>query len=131
MEKAKGLYNLRLTQVGDEMLYINTYLDKLGELVRSGDVSLVYELTDEKKIVEMFESDCREIMRLLHESKAEYEDVKRNLSLLKKYVISQLPAHYEKVKEYARSKGVEIDKELSGETINTIGLFIDEIEREL
>ncbi len=113
------------------MLYINTFLDKLGELVRGeADVSLARELTDQKKIVEMFVKDCEEIMRMYSSGEADYEDVKKNLHLLKVYVVSQLTLHFEKVKEIAKSKGVEItDAALEPEVVNDIALYIDQVEK--
>ncbi len=114
------------------VLYINTYLDKLGELVR-GEVGVerAYELTDVEKIVEMFKRDCDEILKLYREGKASYEEIKRNFHLLKMYVITQLSLHFEKVKEIARSKGVEIDKKLDKSVVNEIAMYIHEIDEKV
>lgn len=114
------------------MLYINTYLDKLGELVR-GEVGVerAYELTDVNKIVEMFKKDCDEILRLYKEGKASYEEVKRNFHLLKMYVITQLSLHFEKVKEIARSKGVEINRKLDKSIVNDIAMYIHEVDEKI
>ncbi len=114
------------------MLYINTYLDKLGELVRGEtDVSLALELTDQNRIVEMFKKDCDAILELYRSGKAEYEEVRKNLHLLKTYVITQLSLHFEKAKELASSNGLEIDAVLDPELVNEIALHIDRIEKEL
>ncbi len=114
------------------MLYINTYLDKLGELVRGeADVSLALELTDQNKIVEMFKKDCEDILELYRTGRAEYEEVRKNFHLLKTYVVSQLSLHFEKVKELARSKGLEIDANLEPEIVNEIALHINEVEKVL
>ncbi len=114
------------------MLYINTYLDKIGELIRGeADVSLAYELTDQNKILEMFVEDCRRIVELYRSGNAEYDEVKRNLNLLKSYVVSQPALHFERVKEFARSKGLEINAELEPEIVNEIALYINRVEKEL
>jgi len=114
------------------MLYINTYLDKLGGLVRGeAEVSIAKELTDQDKIVEMFKKDCNEILSLYRSGKADHDEIKRNLHLLKTYVVSQLTLHFEKVKELARSKGLVIDAVLEPEVVNEIALYIDQIEKEL
>ncbi len=114
------------------MLYINTFLDKLGELVRGEtDVNIAKELTDQNKIVEMFKKDCEEIMRLYSNGDADYEDVKKNFHLLKVYVVSQLSLHFEKVKELAKSKGLEINAVLEPEVVNEIALYIDQVEKKI
>ncbi len=114
------------------MLYINTYLDKLGELVRGeADANLALELTDQSKIVNMFKKDCEDILELYRTGKAEYDEVRKNFHLLKTYVVSQLSLHFEKVKELAKSKGLEINASLEPEVVNEIALYIDRIEKEL
>ena len=114
------------------MLYMNTYLDKLGTLVRGeADVGVAYELTDEEKIFEMFRRDCEKVIKLYKQGKAEYGEAKKNFSLLKFYVVSQLALHFNKVKEMAKAKGVEINKELTEDLINRISLQIDKMEKML
>ena len=114
------------------MLYINTYLDKIGELIRGEvDPRIAFELTDETKIAKMFENDCKKIVQMYRSGEASYEDVKRNLTLLRSYVVTQLELHFEKIKEFARSKGVEIDKTLDPAVVNEIALYINKTEKEL
>lgn len=113
------------------MLYINTFLDTIGEIIRGEkSVEAVKELTQDK-IFEMFKKDCNEIIKLYKEGKAEKVEVERNLHLLKSYVVSQLSLHFEKVKELAKSKGVEIEKTLEPEIVNEIALYIDRFEKEI
>ncbi|WP_202320786.1 hypothetical protein [Archaeoglobus neptunius] len=114
------------------MLYINTFLDRLGELVRGEkNIELAGELTDQKRIVDMFRRDCEEILELYKNGKASHDEVRKNLHLLKTYVVSQLSLHFEKVKELAKSKGIEINANLEPEVVNEIALYIDKIEKEL
>ncbi len=114
------------------MLYINTYLDKIGELIRGeAEPELAYELTDQDKIIEMFVNDCKKIIEMYRSGKANYEDIKRNLTLLKSYVVTQLELHFERVKEFAKSKGIEIDKTLDPSIVNEIALYINKTEKEL
>lgn len=113
------------------MLYINTFLDTIGEIIRGErDIEAVKEL-DQERIFEMFKKDCKEIMRLYKEGKAEKKDVEKNLYLLKSYVVSQLSLHFERVKDLAKSKGVEIERSLEPEIVNEIALYIDRFEKEL
>ncbi|WP_456330032.1 hypothetical protein [Archaeoglobus sp.] len=114
------------------MLYINTFLDKIGEIIRGErSVEEADELLEQKNIFEMFKKDCEEILNLYKSGKAEKEEVQRNFYLLKTYVVSQLSIHFERLKEFAESKGVKIEKELEPETINEIALYIDRIEKEI
>jgi hypothetical protein len=79
----------------------------------------------------MFKSDCTEILKLYKTGTASYEDAKRNLSLLKSYVVTQLGEHFEKVKEIANSKGLSITHSLDPGVINEIALYIDLVEKGL
>jgi len=74
---------------------------------------------------------CEEIINLYRSGRAEREEVQRNLYLLKTYVVSQLSIHFERLKEFAESKGVKIERELEPETVNEIALYIDSIEKEI
>uniref|UniRef100_A0A7C3RAK5 Uncharacterized protein n=1 Tax=Archaeoglobus fulgidus TaxID=2234 RepID=A0A7C3RAK5_ARCFL len=114
------------------MLYINTFLDRIGEILR-GERSIedVNELLEQENILEMFKKDCEEIINLYRSGRAEREEVQRNLYLLKTYVVSQLSIHFERLKEFAESKGVKIERELEPETVNEIALYIDSIEKEI
>jgi len=114
------------------MLYINTFLDRIGEIIRGErSVEEASELLEQKNIFEMFKKDCEEILNLYRSRKAEKEEVQRNFYLLKTYVVSQLSIHFERLKEFAESKGVKIEKELEPEMINEIALYIDRIEKEI
>jgi len=114
------------------MLYINTFLDRMGEIVRGEkEIEEARELLNQEKIFEMFRNDCEEILRLYNEGKAGIEDVRRNFYLLKTYVISQLTVHFERLKKLAESKGIKINSKIEAETINEIALFIDGFERRL
>lgn len=114
------------------MLYINTFLDRMGEIIR-GERSLedAREILNQDVIFEMFKNDCDEIMRLYREGGASEEEVRKNLFLLKTYVVSQLSTHFNRLKELAESKGVKIDAFLEPERINEIALYIDDVEKEL
>lgn len=114
------------------MLYINTFLDRIGEIIRGErSVEEADELLDQSNIFEMFKKDCEEIINLYKSGKAEKEDVQRNFYLLKTYVVSQLSIHFQRLKEFAESKGVKIEKELEPETINEIALYIDRMEKQI
>jgi hypothetical protein len=128
--KEKGFITARNSIFG--MLYINSYLDRIGALIRDEtDISEAYTLTEPESILEMFKSDCTEILKLYKTGTASYEDAKRNLSLLKSYVVTQLGEHFEKVKEIANSKGLSITHSLDPGVINEIALYIDLVEKGL
>lgn len=114
------------------MLYINTFLDRIGEIIRGErGVEEADELLEQKNILEMFKKDCEEIINLYKSGKAKKEEVQRNFYLLKTYVVSQLAIHFDRLKEFAESKGVRIEKKLEPEVINEIALYIDRIEKEI
>ncbi|KUJ92640.1 MAG: hypothetical protein XD40_2157 [Archaeoglobus fulgidus] len=114
------------------MLYINSFLDRMGEIIRGEkSVEEADKLLDQKNIFEMFRSDCEEILNLYKSGKAEKEEVQRNFYLLKTYVVSQLSIHFERLKDFAESKGFKIEKKLDPEVINEIALYIDRVEKEV
>ncbi len=117
------------------MLYVNTFLDKLGEMMRDEGKAASILKEVESELVEMFRRDCEEILRLVEEGKADVEEAKRNFTLLKSYVLTQLSLHYEKMKEIAASKGIAVDdmkmKEIDDRTINEIAMMIEEAESKL
>ncbi len=112
------------------MLYVNSYLDRFAEALR-GNLKALRDLLNPEALPEMFERDCREVVELLRGGKAEYEEAKRALRLLKSYVVSQLMLHFERAKEFAKSKGVEVNVELDPAVVNEIALMIDRFEKEL
>ncbi len=114
------------------MLYINTFLDTVGEFIRGEKpIEDVEEFLNQDTIFEMFKRDCKEVVELYRSGQAQFEEVKKNLNLLKAYVVSQLFVHFERLKELAESKGVKVDAHLEEERINEIALYIDKVEREL
>ncbi len=114
------------------MLYINSFLDRMGEIIRGErKVEEADELLDQNNIIEMFKRDCEEIIKLYKNGKAEKEEVQRNFYLLKTYVVSQLSIHFERLKEFAESKGFKVERKLEPEVINEIALYIDRIEKEV
>lgn len=87
------------------MMYINSYLDKIGELIHNAmrvanDIEkVVKELIDEENIKEMFRSDVELIMDKFHDGEVTNEEALNNLKMLKLYVISQLNVHLKRIVE--------------------------------
>ncbi len=87
------------------MMYRNTYLDKIGELLQkamevANDIeSAVRELMDEEKIKEMFRNDVEFIMDKFYGGDITDKEALNNLSMLKIYAISQLNTHFKRIVE--------------------------------
>ncbi len=87
------------------MMYRNTYLDKVGELLQkamevANDIeSAVKELTDEEKIKEMFRNDVEFIMDKFYGGDITDKEALNNLKMLKIYAISQLSKHFKRIVE--------------------------------
>jgi arsenate reductase-like glutaredoxin family protein len=87
------------------MMYRNTYLDKIGELLQkamevANDIEqAVKELTDEEKIKEMFRNDVEFIMDKFYGGDITDEEALNNLNILKVYAISQLSTHFKRIVE--------------------------------
>jgi len=85
------------------MMYRNTYLEKMGELLKhvldvANDIEkAVKELTDDENIKEMFRSDVEYIMDKFYGGDITVEEALNNLSMLKIYAISQLDTHYKRI----------------------------------
>ncbi|MET1123722.1 MAG: hypothetical protein ABWW66_00470 [Archaeoglobaceae archaeon] len=112
------------------MLYENSYLDAFSRALR-GDEDALRDLLDVEKIPRMFEEDCRKLAEMLRSGRAEYDEVRRALNLLKSYVVSQLILHFEKAKEFAKSRGIDVSAELDPALVNEIALMINRFEKEL
>jgi arsenate reductase-like glutaredoxin family protein len=87
------------------MMYRNTYLDKIGELLQkamevANDIEqAVKELTDEEKIKEMFRNDVEFIMDKFYGGDITDEEALNSLNILKVYAISQLSTHFKRIVE--------------------------------
>ncbi|ADB58153.1 hypothetical protein Arcpr_1094 [Archaeoglobus profundus DSM 5631] len=85
------------------MMYKNTYLEKMGELLKhvmdvANDIEkAVKELTDDENIKEMFRSDVEFVMDKFYGGDITVEEALNNLSMLKIYAISQLDTHYKRI----------------------------------
>ena len=85
------------------MMYKNTYLEKMGELLKhvmdvANEIeSAVKELTDDENIKEMFRSDVEFIMDKFYGGDITADEALNNLSMLKIYAISQLDTHYRRI----------------------------------
>ncbi len=87
------------------MMYRNTYLDKVGELLQkamevANDIEkAVKDLTDEEKIKEMFRNDVEFIMDKFYGGDITDKEALNNLKMLKIYAISQLSTHFKRIVE--------------------------------
>jgi len=87
------------------MMYKNTYLDKVGELLQkamevANDIeSAVRELMDEEKIKEMFRNDVEFIMDKFYGGDITDKEALNNLKMLEIYAISQLSTHFKRIVE--------------------------------
>ncbi len=87
------------------MMYRNTYLDKVGELLQkamevANDIeNAVRELTDEEKIKEMFRNDVEFIMDKFYGGDITDKEALNNLKMLEIYAISQLSTHFKRIVE--------------------------------
>ncbi len=87
------------------MMYRNTYLDKVGELLQkamevANDIeNAVKELTDEEKIKEMFRNDVEFIMDKFYGGDITDKEALNNLKMLEIYAISQLSTHFKRIVE--------------------------------
>ena len=87
------------------MMYKNTYLDKVGELLQkamevANDIeSAVKELMDEEKIKEMFRNDVEFIMDKFYGGDITDKEALNNLKMLEIYAISQLSTHFKRIVE--------------------------------
>ncbi len=87
------------------MMYRNTYLDKVGELLQkamevANDIeSAVKELMDEEKIKEMFRNDVEFIMDKFYGGDITDKEALNNLKMLEIYAISQLSTHFKRIVE--------------------------------
>ncbi len=85
------------------MMYRNTYLDKVGELLQkamevANDIeSAVKELMDEEKIKEMFRNDVEFIMDKFYGGDITDKEALNNLKMLEIYAISQLSTHFKRI----------------------------------
>ena len=112
------------------MEYINTYLDKMRILLeKGGDEGLFKELTEEGSIESMFVSDVKKVYEKFKSGEIAEEDARKNLQLLKLYVISQLPKHRRKVLDFF--KDVNDLPELDAEMIKRVVEFIEDAEWQL
>jgi|Deesub1362B_J571_1020462.scaffolds.fasta_scaffold00099_17 hypothetical protein len=112
------------------MEYVNSYLDKMKILLeKGGDKRLFHELTDEASIESMFISDTKKVYEKYRSGEIPEEDARKNLHLLKLYVISQLPKHRKKVLEFFDEEK-ELP-ELDAEMVKRVVEFIEDAEWQL
>ncbi len=85
------------------MMYKNTYLERIGELLKhvmdvANDIEkAVKDLTNDENIKEMFKSDVEHIMDRFYGGDITAEEALNNLSMLKIYAVSQLDTHYKRI----------------------------------
>jgi len=125
-------------------MYRNTYLEKMGELLKhimdvANDIEkAVKELTDEEKIKEMFRSDVEFVMDKFYGGDITANEALNNLSLLKIYVISQLDTHYKRIAEVledlekkVRRLKEEVSEGIMADLVEFIVNTIEKAEMEL
>ena len=112
------------------MEYINTYLDKIKILLsEGGDEALFKELTEESSIEAMFISDVKKVYEKFKAGEIPEEDARKNLQLLKLFVISQLPKQRKKVLEFfGNARDLP---ELDAEMVKRVVEFIEDAEWQL
>ena len=125
-------------------MYRNTYLEKMGELLKhimdvANDIEkAVKELTDEEKIKEMFRNDVEFVMDKFYGGDITANEALNNLSLLKIYVISQLDTHYKRIAEVledlekkVRRLKEEVSEGIMADLVEFIVNTIEKAEMEL
>ncbi len=126
------------------MMYKNTYLEKMGELLKhvmdvANDIEkAVKELTDDENIKEMFKSDVEHIMDKFYGGDITAEEALNNLNMLKIYVISQLDTHYKRIVDVlddlerkVRRLKEEVSEGIVADIVNYIVKTIESAEMEL
>ena len=115
-----------------KIMYKNTYLDKIGELLQkvmevANDIEqAVKDLTNEEKIKEMFRNDVEYIMDKFYGGDITDKEALNNLNILKAYVISQLNIHFKRLVEVLDDLEKKI-KKLKNEVPNEIDGLVNEI----
>jgi|Deesub1362B_J571_1020462.scaffolds.fasta_scaffold00106_23 hypothetical protein len=115
------------------MEYVNHYLDKMALLFRGelkGGLSdkSVRELVDEALIEIGFIKDVKEIVRRYESGEFNEEDAKRNLDLLRVYVVTQLKDHRRKVIEMLNlPANIDLDGNMVKRVVDFIESALDRI----
>ncbi|AGK60385.1 hypothetical protein Asulf_00356 [Archaeoglobus sulfaticallidus PM70-1] len=108
------------------MEYINSYLDRLREFLVNKDQKMADQLISEAKIEKMFIDDVKNVYEKYRKNEIAEVDAKKNLDLLKVFVVTQLNNKRKDVMESVGKQPEDID----GEVVKRIVEFIeDAIER--
>jgi hypothetical protein len=116
----KKLYEL------SSMEYVNSYLEKMALLLRKElKEEDVPDIVEEAKIEASFIRDAKEVVRRYESGEMSGVDAKKNLDLLKVYVVTQLQNHRKKAIELLE---LDAGEEIDGEVIKRIVEFIEDAQ---
>ena len=137
------------------LAYRNTYLEKVGELMKYcmelsktvdealEDIKRVSkDLRDPELVADMFRNDAEAMVNIFVSGEVSMDDVQDNLKKLKRYALTQLAEHYsmiitilrdtqKKVNESIESTIEEIDVELPESTLEEVKKSIDRAMEEV
>ncbi len=137
------------------LAYRNTYLEKVGELMKYcmelsktvdealDDIKRVSkDLRDPELVADMFRNDAEAMVNIFVSGEVSMDDVQDNLKKLKRYALTQLAEHYsmiitilrdtqKKVNESIESTIEEIDVELPESTLEEVKKSIDRAMEEV
>ncbi len=137
------------------LAYRNTYLEKVGELMKycmelsktvdeaMDDIKRVSkDLRNPELVVDMFRNDAESITHIFMSGEVSVEDAQDNLKKLKRYVLTQLAEHYsmiitllkdtqKKLNESIEETIKELDVELPEETLEEVKKSIDRAMEEI
>ncbi len=128
--------NLKFYQTTSGMMYRNTYLEKVGELMKycmdlaktvdeaMDDIKRASsDLRDPERIAELFRIDSEYIVQVFMSGGMSEDEAKESLKRLKQYAVAQLQKHYNLV--------AQLLKDTEKKVIETIENTIKEIEFEM
>ncbi len=137
------------------LAYRNTYLEKVGELMKycmelsktvdeaMDDIKRVSkDLRDPELVLDMFRNDAESITHIFMSGEVSVDDAQDNLKKLKRYALTQLKEHYsmiidllkdtqKKINECIEKTIEEIDETLPESTLEEIKISIDRSLEEL
>ncbi len=137
------------------LAYRNTYLEKVGELMKycmelsktvdeaMEDIKRVSkDLRDPEVVLDMFRNDAESITHIFMSGEVSVEDAEDNLKKLKRYALTQLKEHYsmilqllkdtqKKLNESIEETIKEIDVDLPDSTFEEIKESIDRAMEEI
>ncbi len=116
------------------LAYRNTYLEKVGELMKycmelsktvdeaMEDIKRVSkDLRDPEVVLDMFRNDAESITHIFMSGEVSVEDAEDNLKKLKRYALTQLKEHYSMILQLLRDTQKKLNESIE-ETIKEIGV---------